>query len=286
MLRLKISHFTKYEYEKEVSLSPHNLFLIPQIQSHQRLIESDLSIIPVPDGQTIRTDLFGNKYSQIWFSEFLDSLSIQNEITIESEEFNPFNFLIDPEFESKTEGVGIPAFTYSEEEDTFLRPFIRKEDSPLYINEVLDIYANTQNLLDFLVKLTSRIYQGWTHVIREEENIWTPEFTFSKREGSCRDLANLQMHTLGMLGLATRFVSGYAFNPKIEAGHELHAWLEVYVPGASWIGLDPSLGLLVGNNYVPLAFHADPIKTLPVQGSFFGEAKSKLTTEVRIEEIS
>ena len=91
------------------------------------------------------------------------------------------------------------------------------------------------------------------------------------------------MNLLGVLGLASRFVSGYAFNPELEGGHELHAWLEVFLPGAGWVGMDPSLGLLTGHSYVPLAFHPSPQKTLPVQGKYGGKSSSRLYTEVRVQ---
>ena len=85
------------------------------------------------------------------------------------------------------------------------------------------------------------------------------------------------------LGLAARFVSGYAFNPDLEEGHELHGWLEVFLPGAGWIGLDPSLGLLTDHHHIPLASHPDPLRTMPVQGIFSGQATSQLETRVDIK---
>jgi transglutaminase-like putative cysteine protease len=124
------------------------------------------------------------------------------------------------------------------------------------------------------------------HIIREEEDLWAADNTFRFQKGSCRDLAWMQMNMLGSLGLASRFVSGYAFNPEVASGHELHAWLQTYLPGAGWIGLDPSLGLLTNQLYVPLAYHPDPIQTLPVQGSYGGGAKSKLETDVIISQIA
>ncbi|MDN3202779.1 transglutaminase family protein [Algoriphagus sediminis] len=285
MLKLKISHLTEYQYDNKISLGLHDLFLIPQIQPNQRLIDWGLEMNPTPDSSSVRTDLFGNQYSQIWFKEPLDFLSIKNEIVLISSEFNPFNFLIDPEFEVEPKDDSLPAFQYSNEEKDYLNFFIRKEGGQVFESDLVEIFSGSSNLLDFLVKLTSSIYSCWKHQIRMEQDLWSPEFTYSKKEGSCRDLAWMQMHMLGSIGLATRFVSGYAFNPEIESGHELHAWIEVYIPGASWIGLDPSLGLLVGHNYVPLAHHPDPQKTLPVQGKFFGEGKSELFTEVKINEV-
>jgi transglutaminase-like putative cysteine protease len=93
------------------------------------------------------------------------------------------------------------------------------------------------------------------------------------------------MNILGNLGLGTRFISGYAFNPELDDGHELHAWLEVFLPGAGWIGLDPSLGLLTDHRYVPLASHAKSKLASPVQGSFSGQGGSTLTTKVQIKLI-
>jgi transglutaminase-like putative cysteine protease len=93
----------------------------------------------------------------------------------------------------------------------------------------------------------------------------------------------MEMDMLREIGLATRFVSGYAFNPELEDGHELHAWLEVFLPGAGWVGVDPSLGLFTDHSYIPLASHPDPKRTLPVQGSYIGSATSQLVTSVDLK---
>jgi transglutaminase-like putative cysteine protease len=93
----------------------------------------------------------------------------------------------------------------------------------------------------------------------------------------------MEMDILREIGLATRFVSGYAFNPDLEDGHELHAWLEVFLPGAGWVGVDPSLGLFTDHTYIPLTSHPDPKRTLPVQGTFSGTSDSKLLTRVDVK---
>jgi hypothetical protein len=167
-----------------------------------------------------------------------------------------------------------------------IQPYIHREFTADLSEFTRSIGLKVDTFLDFLVKLTAAIHAGWTHIIREEEDFWAADKTFESKKGSCRDLAWMQMNMLGSLGLASRFVSGYAFNPELASGHELHAWLQTYLPGAGWIGLDPSLGLLTNHFYVPLAYHPDPSKTLPVQGSYAGEANSKLETDVIISQVA
>ncbi len=119
-----------------------------------------------------------------------------------------------------------------------------------------------------------------------EENILSLETCFSERRGSCRDLSWMLMNMLRFKGFATRFVSGYSYVPGMKDGHELHAWVEVLLPGAGWLAMDPTLGLLVTEYHIPLATSFDPTRTLPVQGSYHGKAKSTMNTEVEITSAS
>ncbi|HCX76699.1 MAG TPA: hypothetical protein DHU93_16215, partial [Algoriphagus sp.] len=198
--------------------------------------------------------------------------------------FNPFGFILDKGFEDSGWNHEYPHFNYQEVEK-FLLPFLDRPEPVKYRDFITPIKSKSSGLVDFLVRLTEKIHQNWGHIIRHEQNIWAASLTYSTKKGSCRDLALMQMDMLKSLGLATRFVSGYAFNPDLEDGHELHAWLEVFLPGSGWVGMDPSLGLFTDHHYIPLAVHADPDATMPIQGAFLGSGKSELHTHVELKLI-
>ena len=282
-MKLRINHLTQYDYSSVISLGLHRLYLLPQFRTYLSVSFQRLSISPQPAGLGDRIDLTGNSFKQAWFNEETDFLNIRSELLIEMKKFNPFGFIIDPDFLKESLDSGKPVFSYPSENQDLISPFVRLTEFASAEHILNSTWKESSGITDWLARLTNLIYQNWNHVIRHEENIWDPGFTFSNKGGSCRDLAWMQMMILRQAGLATRFVSGYAFNPNLDDGHELHAWLEVYLPGAGWIGMDPSLGLLTDHHYIPLATHPEPRKTLPVQGAFGGVANASLKTQVDLE---
>jgi hypothetical protein len=279
---IQVSHLTSYEYGSPVTLGIHKLYLVPQHRPYFRIEHQKLSIAPDPAGQNFRQDLAGNWYKQAWFLGDTEKLSIHGEWIFKLHPFNPFGFIIDRLFEESGREGDFVLFNY-EEKTAFLIPFLTDKTEYRFQEFLLPLFRESVGLVDFLVKLTAMIHRDWTHIIRHEQDIWSADQTFESQKGSCRDLALMQMEMLRDLGLAARFVSGYAFNPELEDGHELHAWMEVYLPGAGWVGLDPSLGLLTDQRYIPLACHPDPVRTLPVQGIFDGSFSSSLHTHVEIK---
>lgn len=276
---IQVWHHSQYDYSLPVSLGIHKLYLIPQHRPYFRVEHQKFSVLPNPDGQNFRQDLAGNWYKQCWFTGQTQVLEITGEWIFKLQNFNPFGFILDKSFEEM--GWNHPFFQFSYEEKTaFLIPFLSDKEENEFSDFLLEVKKSSHGLVDFLVHLTRLIHQNWVHEIRHEQNIWGAAYTYAEKRGSCRDLALMEMEMLRELGLATRFVSGYAFNPELEEGHELHAWLEVFLPGAGWVGLDPSLGLFTDHRYIPLASHPDPARTLPVQGSFAGDSESRLTTRV------
>lgn len=284
-MRLQFNHVTEYTYERQVYIGVHKLYLFPQERPHFKILNADLKVCPSPVTQSMRQDLFGNFYLQVWFSEMADRLKIASDLLIESEAFNPFAFLVDPEFVFSNASYSYPSFRYSGPEEEMISYFIFDDPIPEYELFIKNYWRGNKDLIGFLARITAGIKEEWEHVIRHERNLWSPKFTFNEKKGSCRDLAWMLMNILGNIGLATKFVSGYAFNPELNDGHELHAWLEVYLPGAGWVGLDPSLGLLTDHHYIPLAAHAKPALASPVQGTFTGSGDSQLVTDVQIKLI-
>lgn len=278
---IQVRHHTDYQYTDAVQLGVHKIYLQPQHRPYFRVEHQKMEILPHPDGQNFRQDLAGNWYVQSWFTGSTRSFEISTEWIFKLKVFNPFGFILDKSFEDM--GWNDPFFQFSYEEKTaFLIPFLKETEEFLFLDFLREIKKNSGGLVDFLVNLTREIHQNWSHQVREEETILEPQVTFNQRIGSCRDLALMQMQMLREIGLATRFVSGYAFNPELEEGHELHGWVEVFLPGAGWVGLDPSLGLLTDHHHIPLATHPIPKRTLPVQGTFAGQASATLRTRVDI----
>lgn len=279
---IQIWHHSRYEYNTEVFLGIHKLYLIPQHRPFFRIEHQKFLVAPEPDGNNFRQDLAGNWYKQCWFTGTTASMEITGEWIFKLQQFNPFGFIIDREFEEK--GWAHPSFQFGYEDKTaFLIPFLSNKEKRQYSEFLMQIKNRSQGLVDFLVTLTKEIHLGWKHLTRFEQNIWAADFTFLEKRGSCRDLAVMEMDMVRELGLAARFVSGYAFSTDSNADHELHAWLEVFLPGAGWVGLDPSLGLFTDHRYIPLASHPDPARTAPVQGSFAGGSDSALKTRVEMK---
>ncbi|MBD8489926.1 transglutaminase family protein [Echinicola sp. CAU 1574] len=282
--KLNIRHKTVYTYDNNALLSPQKILLSPSLRRYFHILSYESQVFPQPQGENNRLDMEGNLFQQVWFSQPTNKLEIDIETNISTADFNPFEFIIDKTFELRN-NVGEITFNYPPEKQPFLLPFLNNADKP-EINEVAkEFKSKSQDTVSFLVDLTAYVHQLCKHIIREAPGIWAPEKTLNEAKGSCRDLAWLLINILRSEGLASRFVSGYAYNPKLEENHELHAWVEAFCPGAGWIGLDPSLGLLTDAFYIPLAASFLPELTLPVVGSFIGATSSKLESYVEIKEV-
>ncbi len=284
---LSIDHQTVYKYQEKVQLNPHQIFLKPLQRAHLLLEDYKIRISPLPEGSNERYSIEGNPYLLAWFKDPHQELSLDIKLKIWSHPFNPFGFVITPRFVDSLKMDRKPHFSYEEKDLPILQPYLMHDKNSL-LQDFGKIFLAQRDPLTILTALNAGIYQDWEHIIREEETLWNPSYTFDQKRGSCRDLAWMMMHMTRGLGMASRFVSGYAFNPELDSGHELHAWVEVYLPGAGWVGLDPNLGLLVDEHYIPLACSFHPENTLPVHGSVGGDRQvaSKLETSVVIKKLS
>lgn len=268
-MKLKVTHRSKYSYDQPVFVEPHHLYFIPQHRVGLDLEKFDLNVSPNPSGLSRRLDAEGNQYFQCWFNELIDHLTIQVEIEVESRPFNPFDFLI----EEKSENQVLDIYRKSPEE----------LDHPL-IKWIEQFDPDGNSGIDFLSNVCNGMHSRWEHTTNDSQELCDPNSTFKEPSASCRDLAWMMMCMLRYVGVPMRFVSGYAFNPELE-GHELHAWVEAWVSGAGWVGLDPSSGLMTTEFYIPLAVSYHPSNTLPVQGSFRGSGSSDLETSVEIQRL-
>ncbi|WP_228527485.1 transglutaminase family protein [Pararhodonellum marinum] len=283
MIRLKIAHLTRYTYSHPVVLNPHLIFLQPTAGLSLKIEAYELDIAPEPEDCQIRFSIENNPFHLTWFKGETTQLEIRTDMVLLIEPFNPFSFILNLDFVKAFSDPSAKKDRYGPDDLKLLQPYLTYDIKQELCAFIENIKKKSGNPISFLVEVVASIHQHYDHTIRYEENLWTPEHTFERKQGSCRDLSWMLAQMLRSIGLATRFVSGYAFNPELAEGHDLHAWVDVYLPGPGWVGIDPSLGLLVDHHYIPLASSAIPSHTLPVRGSFGGKATSDLHTEVFIE---
>ncbi|MDD5274421.1 MAG: transglutaminase family protein, partial [Methylovulum sp.] len=272
-IRVAISHKTKYCFDRAVSLSPHVFRLRPAVHSRTPIIGYSLNIEPKEHFINWQQDPFGNILARVVFPDKCRYLSVEVEVVADMTVINPFDFFVE-EYAEKF------PFKYEEQLLKELQPYLEvTEDGPLLNQWLEDFDLTPRNINDFLVDVNRKLYGDISYNIRMEVGIQSCEESLTKRSGSCRDSAWLLVQLLRHLGLAARFVSGYLIQLTADiksldgpSGPEedftdLHAWTEVYVPGAGWIGLDPTSGLLAGEGHIPLACTPHPASAAPVTGA-------------------
>ena len=271
---LHVRHESEYTYELPVALGPQTLYLYPRMYPYQRLLAYNLVIDPVPSQIVRNIDVEGNVQQLVYFNHPTHHLKVNVEIQLNSEEFNSFDFVLFP-FETQR----VP-FRYPKTIEPLLLPYIERVDvSEAVENWARQIAARTNwQTMSFLIELNQAI-RAFTYEIREEGEPFPPEQTLLAQRGSCRDYATLFMAACRSLGMAARFVSGYLYgNPQQE--HQLHAWAEVYLPGAGWRGFDPTEGSVVVNRHVFLTSTVRPELSAPISGTYSGKAQSTLKSEL------
>ena len=285
MRRLRIKHLTEYQFAARVSLLPHRLLLRPREGHDVRIASSRLDIFPAAVIRWHR-DPFDNSVAVASFLGTTDRLTIASEVTIEHYEEAPLDFLV------ADYAVNYP-FVYSADERVDLSPF----QSPVYVNdqstlrawfERLGIGRGTMETYVLLDRMSKTMARELKYVIREEPGVQSPAETLASGNASCRDYATLFMEACRLLGLASRFVSGYVHAPETEEGNaNTHAWAEVYLPGPGWKGFDPSTGEVTGARHIPVAVARHPETVPPVTGSVLGPGGSppSLLVDVRVESL-
>ncbi len=277
-MKLSIKHFTRYSFDQPVFFEPHYLRFRPRTGPHLKLLSYKTEIFPAIQGASNQFDPEGNLLQFCWFSGTHNSMEIKAESVVELQSFSPFEFLIHP-----SEFTSFP-FEYSTDSISLLQPSLKKLPLNRELKEFTEQIAGNANhqTIPFLSALTREIFDKIKLETREKGAPQLPEKTFNSATGSCRDLSWLQINLLRHCGIAARFVSGYLFLDAEDPEYELHAWLEVYLPGAGWIGLDPSHGVFADQKYIPVAASADYKNTMPVTGSVRGDGKAKLQTDLVI----
>jgi uncharacterized protein (DUF2126 family)/transglutaminase-like putative cysteine protease len=290
-IRAAIHHLTHYKYDRPVSLSPQIIRLRPAPHSRTRVISHSLKVTPAGHFVNHQQDPYGNWLARYVFPELVTELKIEVDVVADMTVYNPFDFFVEESAETWP-------FEYGEE----LRPDLviyRTPDpaGPRLLAFLDGIDRSPQRTVDLIVDLNRRIAREIQYVIRMEPGVQSPERTFESASGSCRDSSWLLVQVLRHLGLAARFVSGYLIQLKPDlvaldgppgTDHDftdLHAWTEVYVPGAGWIGLDPTSGLLAGESHIPLAATPHYRNAAPISGSA-SFANVDFAFDMRVERIA
>lgn len=271
-IKAGIYHLTHYKYDRPVTLGPQVIRLRPAPHSRTRVISHSLRVSPAGHFVNHQQDPYGNWLARFVFPEPVTELKIEVDLVADMTVYNPFDFFVE---ESAEEWP----FDYPEDLREDLSIYRTPEPMGARLQAFLDtIPRDKARTVDFLVGLNARIAREVGYVIRLEPGVQTPEETFQRGTGSCRDSSWLFVQTLRNLGFAARFVSGYLIQlkPDLKAldgpsGTEvdftdLHAWCEVYLPGAGWIGFDPTSGLLTGESHIPLAATPHYRNAAPISG--------------------
>lgn len=287
-IHVAIDHSTTYEYDRPVVLSPHWVRLCPA--PHTRTPVHDYSLTVTPEDHCVfwQDDPCGNRIARIIFPRPTTRLELRVQLVAEMTVLNPFDFFVEAYAEEYP-------FAYGAALHGELEPYLSQvDDGPLLRQWVSRVDRRPQRIVDFLVSLNQRLRETVDYALRFDPGVQTSEETLGRKVGSCRDSAWLLSQILRKLGLAARFVSGYLIQLTADeksldgpSGPEadftdLHAWTEVYVPGAGWIGLDPTSGLLAGEGHIPLACTPDPVSAAPVAGAMSPcEVEFRYHNEVR-----
>ena len=272
-IHVALNHVTQYRYDRQVTLSPQIVRLRPAPHCRTRILSYALKVTPGEHFINWQQDPQSNYLARLVFPSLTRELRIEVDLIAEMSVFNPFDFFLAPHAEN------FP-FQYEEVEARELAPYmITSPVTPLLGEYLQGIPRDPTRTIDFIVAINHRLASDIRYLIRLEPGVQSADETLSNRSGSCRDSAALLVQILRHVGLAARFVSGYLIQlvPDVKsldgpAGSaqdftDLHAWCEVYLPGAGWIGLDPTSGLLAGEGHIPLACTPEPSAAAPISGA-------------------
>ena len=275
-IKVALHHKTRYAFDRLVGLSPHEVRLRPAAHCRTPIDSYSLNVRPAKHFLNWQQDPYGNWVARLVFPEKTRELEITVDLVADMTVINPFDFFVDPSAET------FP-FTYSDDNFRELAPYLEQvpETALLmaWVRKARTRFLGTRiSTIDLLIAVNRMVREDVNYLVRMEQGIQSPEDTLAFAQGSCRDSAWLMVQILRYLGIAARFASGYliqlAADQKSLDGPsgptadftDLHAWAEAYVPGAGWIGLDPTSGLLAGEGHIPLASAALPVSAAPVTG--------------------
>ena len=293
-IHASIHHLTHYTYDRPVTLGPQIIRLRPAPHSRTRVISHSLKVSPGGHFVNHQQDPYGNWLARFVFPEPVTEFRIEVDLVADMTVYNPFDFFVE-------ESAEFWPFDYPED----LRPDLSiyrvpDPEGPKLAQLIGSLDFSRTRTVDMLVALNARIAREVNYTIRMEPGVQTPEETLTARSGSCRDSSWLLVQVLRHLGFAARFVSGYLIQlaPDVKSldgpsGTEvdftdLHAWCEVFLPGAGWIGLDPTSGLLTGESHIPLAATPHFRNAAPISRGFtaFGELKTDFAFDMKVRRVA
>jgi uncharacterized protein (DUF2126 family)/transglutaminase-like putative cysteine protease len=271
-IHVALNHVTRYRYDRRVELGPQVIRLRPAPHCRTQVLSYSLRVEPELHFINWQQDPFANYLARLVFPEKTTEFLVTVDLVAQMAVYNPFDFFLEPAAEK------FP-FAYEPSLRHDLQPYLALGELTPRLREFLaSVDLREQRTIDFLVGLNQRLQRDIRYLIRMEPGVQSPEETLQSAAGSCRDTGWLLVQALRHLGLAARFVSGYLIQLKPDvqaldgpsgAEHDftdLHAWCEVYLPGAGWIGLDPTSGLLAGEGHLPVACTPEPTTAAPISG--------------------
>lgn len=285
-----LHHITHYRYDTPVKLEMQTIRLRPAPHTRSLIQSYSLKLSPKKHFVNWQQDPFGNFLARVVFPEKIREFKLEVDLLTEIRAFNPFDFFLEDSAKS------FP-LKYDSNLLLELAPYLEiKEYGPNLNAWVSEINQPNESIIDYLVSVNQKLYQTLDYVVRLEPGLQSCEETLLKKKGSCRDMAWFLCQALRHVGLATRFASGYLIQlaqdvksldgpSGVETDFtDLHAWTEVFLPGAGWVGLDPTSGLFAGEGHIPLCCTPSPSSAAPVSGNL-GECKSTLHHEMHISRV-
>ena len=270
-IHASLHHVTEYQYDRPVKLGPQVIRLRPAPHCRSHILSYSLKIEPEGHFINWQQDPYSNYQARLVFPEATTKFKVTVDLVTEMAVYNPFDFFLEPDAEHYP-------FKYNADLKKELRPYMGKMRNAVLNKYFKTIDRSEMRTIDFLVKINQQVQNDIGYTIRMEPGVQTPDETLDLRSGSCRDSAWLMVNLLRLCGLASRFVSGYLIQLKPDvksldgpSGTEvdftdLHAWCEVYLPGAGWIGIDPTSGLMAGEGHIPVACTPEPSGAAPIEG--------------------
>jgi len=277
-IRVALHHVTHYTYDRPVQLAPHVVRLRPAPHSRTPITAYSLKVTPSEHFLNWQQDPFSNWQARFVFPKLTREFKFEIDLVADLTTINPFDFFLEEDAEHMP-------FEYSAEVLRELAPYLEIGDTGSKVAQLVgrvrdDIARPERRTIDVLVDINQLIQRSLRYDIRMEPGVFSPEETLVRGHGSCRDFAWLMVNVCRSVGFAARFVSGYSIQLVADqkpvdgpAGvsedvTDLHAWTEVYLPGAGWIGFDSTSGLMCGEGHIPLACTAEPGSAAPVTGAY------------------